>query len=1132
MNKKGLLIKIFTISFLLLFFSKGRALACWCEGNVKKCYYNCLEKTGVVSPLVTCGHNDVCSGSQVCILSGIYPNYSCCSVSSTTCSCGCSGGSCNATCSEGWTGGCTNGTYYSSTPTDKYVCGSRTYRFLCCSTSDYNCWCNCGCTPGAAASCPAGTKEATTTDYYNSYSTCCNRDHGASTETCNPDQSCNYRDCYCDICTLPLCSTTSYAGSNQGWGSLIATSCRNGTSSTPDRNSKCDLRTRTCYCYKCEPPSCPSGTSETQETATSPSYSVPAGVSDYHSSPSCTNDCKVGNDRDCYCAICTPATCASQGYLTSMQYSPRGNSQGDIVLSCRNGNSSTPNRTTKCSLTYRDCYCPYCGKNCPSPLTNTGNANLILTNFRMCTNDCSVSPINADRHCYEPSSPQPTESLAVNINTSDSNRNQYGFRSTKYSGLRNDSTVGDLNDPVTMTATYLDESGRSDMEGLFVWFRDVEYTGTPATPIRITTGAPPKSATNDSWGFMVRKVAGSWRPFVPSYSLTPAAWTRVSTNILDGTFYIPNTNGQNMVGVKVDQIAPVLVGLTEGWEMKFTLKFSNISDNNIITSVEQTNYNVRLMGLDKFSFTPYDNYAIDYGSYWTSKYERYPDTNLSHYWAPNYLRYKESQNQLYARDWSPIKVQWQWGIDRVPPSVSTHIETLPDKGLIKFEWTASDTDANTHSNLYAIVGNIYYSRTEKYEMKVSVDPLTEGVDILDEYDGLDNNRFVPQDQQGVIGRLNDDAPDVPMFIVHSDMSSNSHSGIIYIDPGGNREGPLDVYLTVFDDAGNIGNCRSTMVLDDWFVTDGGLAYSASGTKYVSKVLGSSTDWISPSRVLPPVNYGSGESLIPSKADLSSEMWSNDSSLNDLIASKVALSKAYSIDSHVGHSIGVAQGGYYGYLQENYEKNKKTIPTGELVELDNDDLETITGIRPFNNFAPSNRLTDYCGTSKYCLIDYTGILNVNQGNAFTMNQGFRCDGQSVIFVDGDLNINPNIDNSGEINQNACIFVVSGNVNIKEGRNSSAFGSFRYDSVNAYILADGEVTIEHESSKDVDEIFDGVYINGGIHSLAGFNQVERYLQFIDRLQYPAVAIDYHPKYGVTAETFFGKPARIQRIEVAYR
>ncbi|HPP19151.1 MAG TPA: hypothetical protein PLT51_04190, partial [Candidatus Dojkabacteria bacterium] len=440
----------------------------------------------------------------------------------------------------------------------------------CGGTASRTCWCTGNCTP---QSCPSGTSESGTHGIYATY-TCTNECNKSNSRTCKCTSACTPASCP---------SGTSESGTHGTYGTY---SCINACNESNSRTCKCTSA--------CTPTSCPTGTTETN-------------TGDSYSSYSCTNACSESKTRNCYCSICTPPSCLSRGYSdTNLGY---GQVPLEKTPSCRNGQGA-PDQLSKCDMKYRTCYCPSCLKQCPSPLANTGSPNLILNDFRECTNDCSVKPPEDQDDCYEVPSEQPTESLIINGEEADPNG--FGFLSLTHTGdNKNIPDQGDLNDPLSpikMVATYTDTDGADDIEGMFVWFRGEQYTGELGTPIYISDTAEPKAPANDSWGFMLRKNGTSdWDPYVPSYQEVQPSWTKAIYTTLLGyrVFYISGPNAKQMVEVTILQ-QPQKEG--DKVTMEFSLRFSNSEGVLYNDPVAEGKYNIYLMGLDKFSFTPYDNY--------------------------------------------------------------------------------------------------------------------------------------------------------------------------------------------------------------------------------------------------------------------------------------------------------------------------------------------------------------------------------------------------------------------------------------------------------------------------------------------------------------------------------------------
>ncbi len=939
------------------------------------------------------------------------------------------------------TSGSCGGSFTSSTGVCSKVTGSIAIR------ANWQCIpISCNCSPLSSSSTPYGSKTVT-----------CSDGCGGTTS----------RECWCtNNCTPQSCpSGTSESGTHGTYATYICTNECNKSSS------------RTCKCINaCAPTSCPAGTTETN-------------TGDNYSSYSCTNMCSESQTRSCYCKICTPLSCSSAGYNdTNLGY---GQVPLEKTPSCRNGYNA-PNYISKCDMTYRTCYCPSCLKQCPSSLANTGDSNLILSDFRECTNDCDVKPPEDQDDCYEILSDQPTESLV--INKFSAQPNDFGFLSLTHTGdNKNIPRQGDLNDPLSpikMVATYSDTTdGADDIEGMFVWFREEQYAGGLGTPVYISDIAEPKASANDSWGFMLRKNGtADWEPYVPSYQGENIFWTKAIYTTLLGyrVFYISGPNAKQMVEVTILN-QPKKEG--DNVTMEFSLRFSDSNGVLYNDPVAEGKYNIYLMGLDKFSFTPYDNYDINYGNFWSEGFKYYGQTNLSPFWQDNQLRYKDGL-QTYARDWrNPLQT---WTIDRMGPYIETFAFGIPEGNELEVHWNVNDD-----RSLYAVIGNIY----------TTAGPLSKEITLSTESANISlhdpHKFFLGEAVEENIGKINGDWA----FKVKENIGSASNSGQIKIDVGDNTSGLLEVYLTVFDDAGNMSNKVITINIADWFATAGGVAYSAGGTNFSTKdILIDGPQILS----LPYPSCNPGLSL--DKADNSSELWAEGVNSNPESLVKSLVSKSYNITRYLGYKL---TEGYYDYLKKEYIKNKQNV-----VDMG---LEEVFPESPIL----SGSLNGICNNEPYCMFEYTGDLEV-KGDAI-------CDNRSVIFVGGNLTIDTPLKNTSDnqlSNKNGCMFVVKGNVTVKKGANMSS-SSLGYDIIHGYILADGIITIDDERPKE--GIIDGIYINGGLSSSykGGVSIIiNRHLRVEEKLTYPVLVIDYHPKYGVIAEKFFGRRGIIQSVEIGVK
>ncbi|HPP18835.1 MAG TPA: hypothetical protein PLT51_02545, partial [Candidatus Dojkabacteria bacterium] len=506
---------------------------------------------------------------------------------------------------------------------------------------------------------------------------------------------------------------------------------------------------------------------------------------------------------------------------------------------------------------------------------------------------------------------------------------------------------------------------------------------------------------------------------------------------------------------------------------------------------------IYLMGLDKFSFTPYDNYDINYRNFWSEGFKYYGEENLSPFWKPNQLRYKPEQGQTYARSWTDAGKTWT--IDRKGPYIDAFAFGVPEENKLEVHWNVNDD-----RSLYAVVGNIY---TTEGPLSREITLSTDNSNILLH----EPNSFFPGEAvEENIGKLSGDWA----FKVKEDIGSASNSGQIYIDVGENTSGLFRIYLTVFDDAGNMSNSVITINIADWFATAGGVAYSAGGSNFSTKDI-----YIEEPHILSLPYPSSNPGLSLDKADSSSELWAEGVSDDPKSLVKSLASKSYNITRYLGYKLTTE--GYYDYLKKEYMMNKQNVVDMGLEEVF-PESSTLSG-----------SLNGICNNESYCMFEYTGNLNV-KGDVI-------CDNRSLIFVGGDLTIETPLKNTNDnqlSNKNGCIFVVKGDVTVQKGKNMSST-SLGYDIIHGYLLTDGQIIVEDETDKrllpNTDPIIDGVYINGGLSSSYREGTgiiINRYLRVEEKLTYPVLVIDYHPKYGVIAEKFFGRKSTVKAVEIGVK
>lgn len=930
---------------------------------------------------------------------------------------------------------CTTGCSCGSLSTSNLGFGSKTvYCTNDCGQQSRSCYCTANCNPYSLNTCLQNNLSNSNLGLgiSSTVSRQCSNDCGNSLTA----------PCYCKDCNLPIPNgtTLSNTGRQSTDPAYQTTSCSKGLGCTP--------KSQALYCTRCTPAAC------------GPTFSdnpiVVGGVNQGSVAFGCNNTLSsCGTEsKACYCYSCTPPQCAPT-------YSTENSGYGSVNLSCTNGCSVQSNRTCyidKCS----NCTLP----SCPSQLSNTAtvsNPNMSLANYRTCTRNVPCGGPANTAACYEKVSPQPTTNLTIIPDEV----NKYGFLSSTHTGNRG--LDYNLNDPLSMVATYSDVDGHTDIEAVSVWFRNSAQTGEVQSPLWIDSAVnpsqSPSSPSIDSWGFMMRWEGSLWKPYVPSYPATGTAkWVRAVGAA--NSFVISGPGGLQMVRVTLGNITRSGNDVVLPFQLSFT--FTSGFEN-----VAQVTYNTYLMGNDVFSFTPYDNYSSEV-------------SKIGDYWSPGQLRYRTSPApaQLYARQWSPTGHNWT--IDKENPGVSTLTMTVVGDTTLKLNWSVQDT-----KEIYAIVGNIYASLTmppDSPPLTLSETGTVAGLDISTPY-------TLSTDQEN-LGKLNTGYTFRKLSI-----GTTSYSEDILIDIGENKEGSLILYLTVFDMAGNMYIQSLTYSLGDWIATNGGLVFSSEGMDFEVKEIASNSAWSN-------VNVLSG--MNPTYADISTELFGDNQSsgTNPSSLTNSEKNKSYHIRPF---SMNLDITSFYSELQKAYNDR--------LIEGKVDLSASIPAVTELNG---NLRSTGSCNSeSSVCILKHTGTLQV--GNT----SDFVCNGWGVFFVDGDLVINRDILNVNK-EKDACIFVVSGDVTIKGENTHSSPTQIQYDEINAYIIADGDITIDAELGN---QRYDGMFVGGALQTHGGLH-VNRALKLSDRNTYPVLMVKYHSKYSVLSNLVFGSQIDILKTEIGFK
>ncbi|MFA5634258.1 MAG: hypothetical protein WC973_03865, partial [Candidatus Dojkabacteria bacterium] len=292
---------------------------------------------------------------------------------------------------------------------------------------------------------------------------------------------------------------------------------------------------------------------------------------------------------------------------------------------------------------------------CPTPLTNSGLDDYVLTNYRSCqrTGSCAGTKYGS---CYEVPSAQPTSSLVVLPDSAAIT--SLGCTSSTHTGR-------EINNPIRMRSRHIDPDS-SDIEALYIWLKT--ETAIPGTPLYIDinsdSGQTGKTYTKNSYGFMMHKEANGWIPYIPSLvGGGNDKW--VKANFYPSatpSFPIFGPSGQTLALVKILSIS----GPGNNITMEFSLDYTGTISNET-TRIDEGTYNIFVMANDVFGFTPYDNYGPAV-------------TKMGDYFDEEQIRFN--------RNWTDSGKDWSF--DFTNPEVSSPESTVSGPTNIRFGWSVQD----------------------------------------------------------------------------------------------------------------------------------------------------------------------------------------------------------------------------------------------------------------------------------------------------------------------------------------------------------------------------------------------------------------------------------------------------------
>lgn len=632
-------------------------------------------------------------------------------------------------------------------------------------------------------------------------------------------------------------------------------------------------------------------------------------------------------------------------------------------------------------------------------------------------------------------------------------------------GFTSDTHTGrDLNNPLEIVARYLDSDGIEDMKAIYVWFsEDTDETKSFITPNRIadpSEGLTAQVETTSNWGFMVERTDGPTGNWDNFY--VPHIEDVDGDGILDGE----DDASWVLAGTRdVSGFPDISILGPDGQELVFLYNFSFTYDaaNQVEMNVNM-NVNMDNVEGDIYEGT-YNVWALAQDVAGFLPFDRY--------------------GEIDQNFWRNSDVTWD--VDLTDPTFEFSNTKPTSEKNVTLEYKPLDNLSNPLPHV-----RIDACRSAGVNNETISSTATEFGDTNPSYIMHLCSTFFNEypDSIDVTCSSGD-------CLFHEADSVQLYRNV-RINTGDNSAGSITFRITVIDDAGNYVYSDLVHYLGDWAITKNSFVYGSNGVTSNTRPL-EDTAWDGLDISLLDYPY----SFLASKADLSDSVLMGGNSyvnevLGDLVKPDLDINRSLKVSQFPGVFISLP----YEELSRAFSFKSATLDNLELVE----DPSTLSG----------SMIGDVCSPlAQYCVVQSTTDLSISSG--------FNCNGKGLVLVNGNITINPDIENTST--SDACIIVASGNITIAEG----SVASEKYNKVNAYMVANGNIILSADSNED------GLVVEGGLAAFGPDSstiQIDRSMNILDRNIYPVLAVNNNPKYGILAKKLFGSQIDVFKVEVGFK
>ena len=418
-------------------------------------------------------------------------------------------------------------------------------------------------------------------------------------------------------------------------------------------------------------------------------------------------------------------------------------------------------------------------------------------------------------------------------------------------------------------------------------------------------------------------------------------------------------------------------------------------------------------------------------------------------------------------DQSYLSKVFNWGIDLVNPTVNNSTLLVKDATNTYITWSVNDTTSGIDRTIlspYRVGGT-------------STTPV---------------NLYIPTTYTTALGEQTPNAipEDSLIGLYNEPWRFNSNTGEKdMLNIGDNESGLIDVYVTAYDKACNTSSNYSTVDLNSWFTTRGGVVYSNGSILSTPKDVSDSTS----------ITDTTFRTITKDKLDLGTELVSSrGNTISDFIHPQLQAVKA---------------------TNDNDVNDAKNLWYSKL-------LSKLSDFKAGLTLLPSS--TSQCNSTSGCYYIGTSETDV------TVPKDYICK-YPTLFVSGkDMYITPNLTNtSGQLT--GCIFLAKNNIYITGGDYLSDT-SIKYDYIEGFFIAENKIIFQLADQSKA--IRDGIEVKGsmiafgsGITDSSSAIEIDRNLRLFNQTN-PTVVMTYDNRYSSISQLFFGTEIPLYKQEVGFK